>query len=403
MTSTTIALTREQLFERVWSKPVREVAVDLGISDVGLAKACRRSGIPLPPQGYWISRRSKSRLRTKPSLPAAKAGQRIRFEFHPRAVGSEPEDFAEREELLQRLTALTVNVDALRAPIERFVKAARGTISKRVDERGIIVANTKLPWPVRTSPALADRALNVFAGLLARIHGLGYEICADKERPDMPVLVVLGQRYWVWIEEHSRRSERVLTAKELAEKNAAEKERRYFYAPDRWIYKPSGRLHLKLDHAGWYSYPQKQWGERGKQQLEERLDEVVIDIVQFAAYEKEKAELEAKRQAEHEAQVMRERERLQRLAHERLKRAALFREVHAWRKAQRLYRYIETVEAAPLAVLSQFETEVARVRWIMWARGIAAELNPLQSGSVGRVPPLPALPELPWGYRLPIA
>lgn len=402
MMSTTIALTREQLFERVWSKPVREVAVELGISDVGLAKACRRSGIPLPPQGYWISRRSRRNPRSKPSLPPARAGQRLRFEFHPRAVESRPEDSAEREKLQQRLTTLT-NVDALRAPIERFVKAARGAISKRVDERGIIVANTKLPWPVRTSPALADRALNVFAGLLARIHGLGYEICADKERPDMPVLVILGQRYWVWIEEHSRRSERVLTAKELAEKKAAEKERRYFYVRDRWIYTPSGRLNLKLDHAGWYSYPRKQWGERGRMQLEDRLDEVVIDIVQFAAYEKEKAELEAKRQAEHEARVMRERERLQRLAHERLKRAALFREVHAWQKAQRLYRYIKTVEAAPLGVLSHFETEVARARWIAWARAIAAELDPLQRGSVGEMPPPPALPELPWGYRLPIA
>ncbi len=39
MTSATIALTREQPFERVWSKPVREVAAELGISDVGLAKA----------------------------------------------------------------------------------------------------------------------------------------------------------------------------------------------------------------------------------------------------------------------------------------------------------------------------------------------------------------------------
>ena len=403
MTSTTIALNREQLFARVWSKPVREVAVELGISDVGLAKACRRSGIPLPPQGYWISRRSRRNSRSKPCLPPARAGQRIRFEFHPPDIGSRPEDSAERETLQHRLTTLNTNVDALRAPTERFVRAARGTISKRVDERGIIVGNTKLPWPVRTSRALADRALNVFAGLLARIQGLGYEICSDKERPDMPVLVIHDQKYWMWIEEHSRRCERVLTTKELDEKKAAEKERRYFYVRDRWIYKPSGRLHLKLDHAGWYSYPRKQWGERGRKRLEDRLDEVVIDIVQFAAYEKEKAQFEAKRRAEHEARVMRERERLQLLAHERLKRAALFREVHAWQKAQRLYRYIEAVEAAPLGVLSHFETEVARARWITRARAIAAELNPLQRGSVGEVPPLPALPELPWGHRLPIA
>jgi hypothetical protein len=83
MTFTTIALTREELFERVWLKPVREVAADLGISDVGLAKPCRRSGIPLPPQGYWISRHTQRDQRSKPRLPAPRAGQQVHFEFHP--------------------------------------------------------------------------------------------------------------------------------------------------------------------------------------------------------------------------------------------------------------------------------------------------------------------------------
>lgn len=55
MTYTTITLTREELFEQVWSKPVRQIAAELGISDVGLAKSCRRSGIPLPRQGYWVA------------------------------------------------------------------------------------------------------------------------------------------------------------------------------------------------------------------------------------------------------------------------------------------------------------------------------------------------------------
>ena len=30
-----------------------EVATRFGISDVGLAKACRRANIPLPARGYW--------------------------------------------------------------------------------------------------------------------------------------------------------------------------------------------------------------------------------------------------------------------------------------------------------------------------------------------------------------
>jgi hypothetical protein len=41
--------TRQELFDLVWSAPTRTVAKNLGISDVGLAKACRRADLLLPP------------------------------------------------------------------------------------------------------------------------------------------------------------------------------------------------------------------------------------------------------------------------------------------------------------------------------------------------------------------
>ena len=44
---------RTELYELVWSKPMTKLGVELGISDVGLAKACRRHAIPVPPRGYW--------------------------------------------------------------------------------------------------------------------------------------------------------------------------------------------------------------------------------------------------------------------------------------------------------------------------------------------------------------
>jgi hypothetical protein len=46
-------LKRSALHALVWSKPMTHIAKDLGISDVGLAKACRRHGIPVPPRGHW--------------------------------------------------------------------------------------------------------------------------------------------------------------------------------------------------------------------------------------------------------------------------------------------------------------------------------------------------------------
>lgn len=44
---------RSALHELVWAKPMTQIGKELGISDVGLAKACRRHGIPVPPRGHW--------------------------------------------------------------------------------------------------------------------------------------------------------------------------------------------------------------------------------------------------------------------------------------------------------------------------------------------------------------
>jgi DNA-binding Lrp family transcriptional regulator len=43
-------LTREELFLLVWERPTREVARELGISDVALAKRCKKLQVPKPPR-----------------------------------------------------------------------------------------------------------------------------------------------------------------------------------------------------------------------------------------------------------------------------------------------------------------------------------------------------------------
>jgi len=49
----TIRLTREQLYELVWSEALVQLGKGLGISDVAIAKQCRKASIPIPERGYW--------------------------------------------------------------------------------------------------------------------------------------------------------------------------------------------------------------------------------------------------------------------------------------------------------------------------------------------------------------
>jgi len=69
-----VRMSRPQLFELVWSEPVSSLAARWGLSDRGLAKACQRMEIPLPPRGYWAKVAAGRKVR-RPSLPSLGKGE----------------------------------------------------------------------------------------------------------------------------------------------------------------------------------------------------------------------------------------------------------------------------------------------------------------------------------------
>ena len=68
MAQNLITLPRSQLYELVWSKPVRDLAAEFGISDVALAKRCRALKIPVPGRGHW-ARVAAGQKPRRPPLP----------------------------------------------------------------------------------------------------------------------------------------------------------------------------------------------------------------------------------------------------------------------------------------------------------------------------------------------
>jgi hypothetical protein len=62
----TMILNRQELYQEVWKRPIYQVAKDYGISNVGLAKVCRRLGVPTPSVGFWAKRETGHKLETPP-------------------------------------------------------------------------------------------------------------------------------------------------------------------------------------------------------------------------------------------------------------------------------------------------------------------------------------------------
>lgn len=68
-TMTAKKFTRSEMLNLVWSAPMRSVAAELGLSDIGLKKAVRKAGIPTPPQGHWNRVAAGRKVEPKPALP----------------------------------------------------------------------------------------------------------------------------------------------------------------------------------------------------------------------------------------------------------------------------------------------------------------------------------------------
>jgi hypothetical protein len=110
----TVTYTRLQLYELVWQQPIKTLAKTLGVSDVGLAKACRRSSIPLPGSGYWAKVAAGKKLSRLPLPNDPRAPSQISFTPTERPPEKPPAPLSERQQLRADLGSLTLST--LEAP-----------------------------------------------------------------------------------------------------------------------------------------------------------------------------------------------------------------------------------------------------------------------------------------------
>lgn len=66
------------MFQLVWATPRTALAKRFGLSDVAIAKHCRKANIPMPPLGYWARIAAGKNPAKVPSLPMRLPGQEDR-------------------------------------------------------------------------------------------------------------------------------------------------------------------------------------------------------------------------------------------------------------------------------------------------------------------------------------
>lgn len=61
-----ITFNREELYNRLWEKPMTKIAKDYNISLYQLTKVCDEMEIPRPESGYWSRLRNGYKIKQKP-------------------------------------------------------------------------------------------------------------------------------------------------------------------------------------------------------------------------------------------------------------------------------------------------------------------------------------------------
>lgn len=116
----TVIYRRAELYEQVWTEPVRTVAQKYGISDVALAKVRKKLDVPLPGRGYWAKKSAGQKTRRTP-LPKKRSGvaeelRRERWKDDGPSPPPPPESIARALEDEGAEDARIVVADELRAP-----------------------------------------------------------------------------------------------------------------------------------------------------------------------------------------------------------------------------------------------------------------------------------------------
>lgn len=369
-----LSLTREQLYELVWSKPGSKLSAELGVSDVAIGKRCRKLNVPRPSRGYWAILTAGGKPHRQPLPPtveelAAKAlkkpvGKRLAL------PGEQSTRHSMAVELAKMLEAAKPDSDKrVRVSVRVLPKV---TVTKELAERAVQAVHTVLQAvEARYIPFRKARSSYETAYFEKGNDRLGLEI--EEKLADKPLERSGRARAW------SSRPAQV----------------------------PSGFLTFSL-HPGRYgayhygghrNAPNqiKQWSEDGKSSLERVLAQVVQGVIQHyealaeqrarEAVEEEKrrvAEAE-RRQREREAEAIRERRRQEEEHPDKLEAAARHR-VDDLVKASVWWELHGTVTGFIRDCEQRWRQEQdgglipEQEAWLAWAREAAQEMSPFEAG-----------------------
>lgn len=306
-----IRISREDLYERVWTSPLRRLAPEFGLSDVGLAKICRRYSIPLPGLGYWTRVQFGKHPKREPLPQLEKtASNQTDIVIQPtpaKAILEDVNTTVKTETVRIRLSDTEPVSHALALRTQKLLSHATK------NERGLLTPKSGLVSHISVSAVALSRALRILSGLLRVLEEQNFTIRWATEQGSKLRIVALDEELGLAISEKIDAVPHTLTEQELSR----QKRGQWIYPP-KCDYRSTGKLRISIEGA-----PQgirHSWGDGAEQWVENCVGKFIASLPIVA--EARKREREESRRREKEWQERRKREEEERAQQEEYERRA---------------------------------------------------------------------------------
>jgi len=383
-------LSRRELFDMVWDRPVTKVAADLGVSDVAIHKICRKHEIPVPGRGHWAKVAAGKPVKAG-VLQEIDDARLERIEIYGNPAADMPAPIRKvREEARGRKTRPGNAIKVVDHPVDlhpKVIKTRTKLENAKPDERGLVKAAGPTFFNVEVGPESIERVTAFLDALVKASQARGYRILKAKTALAFSVDEELLE---FKIVELTERSKHEPTPAELAAIEKWESKQRAHYqsweildwrrpTPPEWDYAPCGMLKVVINEDHYSCYGLRKTFADGKTQTIETLINVVL--AEFAAWSagiKAKRLEDERRRLEWAAEEHRREEQQLRDALEQKRIKALTRDLERWQQRQRILDYVSIVKER--LVGGNDPDPDATSEWIAWALDYADRIDPLCKG-----------------------
>ncbi len=346
---------RQELYEKVWQFPLRKLAAEYRISDVGLAKVCRKLDIPLPGLGHWTKIACGHAI-PRPPLPAMEAAPVLVRQVREPQAAVLPEDVSHLE-AIERIAAEpnpSVTKAMLAHPLVEKARSVLNQTSSRPGEK--LSASRELEWlDLRVTKNQLPRALRIMAAVIHILEKEGFQVVVEKKASESTRAVIYGENIRFGL------IERFHQVKPALKPNASP----YSYNPVRL--ETTGDLSIEV----WNYYsggPQKVWRDRENSKLEAQIPKCVAGMMRIALKERADDRAREERERAHQKRVNEVAEELEKIRAEEKRIKLLRRDAGAWHRAERIRKYVAAVR----------ESGAKDAEWLTWAELQADRLDPLK-------------------------